>query len=196
MPKAWPLEPGTQLVPVPVGQTQSTALTLEKNCPYLKGLPPSHHLIGKSHSITNYDVTCGRGVLFPVSYWTPHRSLKLRIGKRTLNCWRQRVWLDVSTFDPCLFTTKQIGFVLILICETSQFFVWRNKAFIFLQKSDIVVVVVVEVVVVAVAVVVVVVVVVVDFIFKFHPRPLCLASQTFSLNLDFIFKFHHPCRSA
>ena len=49
----------------------------EKNCPYLKGLPPSHHLIGKSHSITNYDVTCGRGVLFPVSYWTPHRSLKI-----------------------------------------------------------------------------------------------------------------------
>ena len=110
----------------------------EKNCPYLKGLPPSHHLIGKSHSITNYDVTCGRGVLFPVSYWTPHRGLKIKNReKRTLNCLRQRVWLDVSTFDQCLFTTKQIGFVLILICETSQIFVWRNKAFIFLQKSDI-----------------------------------------------------------
>ena len=27
--------------------------------------------------------------------------------------------------------------MLILICETSQIFVWRNKAFIFLQKSDI-----------------------------------------------------------
>ena len=25
VPKAWPLEPGTQLVPVPNGQTQSTA---------------------------------------------------------------------------------------------------------------------------------------------------------------------------
>ena len=158
VPKAWPLEPGTQLVPVPIGQTQSTALTLKKNCPYLKGLPPSHHLIGKSHSITNYDVTCGRGVLFPVNYWTPHRGLKIKNRekrtlnywtphrglkiknreKRTLNCLRQRVWLDVSTFDQCLFTTKQIGFVLILICETSQIFVWRNKAFIFLQKSDII----------------------------------------------------------
>ena len=111
----------------------------EKNCPYLKGLPPSHHLIGKSHSITNYDVTCGRGVLFPINYWTPHRGLKIKNReKRTLNCLRQRVWLDVSTFDQCLFTTKQIGFVLILICETSQIFVWRNKAFIFLQKSDII----------------------------------------------------------
>ena len=28
-------------------------------------------------------------------------------------------------------------FKLILICETSQIFVWRNKAFIFFQKSDI-----------------------------------------------------------
>ena len=97
VPKAWPLEPGTQLVPVPIGQTQSTALTLKKNCPYLKGLPPSHHLIGKSHSITNYDVTCGRGVLFPVNYWTPHRGLKIKNReKRTLNCLRQRVWLDVN----------------------------------------------------------------------------------------------------
>ena len=28
-------------------------------------------------------------------------------------------------------------FKLILICETSQIFVWKNKAFIFFQKSDI-----------------------------------------------------------
>ena len=41
------------------------------------------------------------------------------------------------TFNKCLFTTKQRGFLLILICETSQIFVWRNKAFIFFQKSDI-----------------------------------------------------------
>ena len=32
---------------------------------------------------------------------------------------------------------QQRGFLLILICETSQIFVWRNKAFIFFQKSDI-----------------------------------------------------------
>ena len=37
-----------------------------KNCPYLKGLPPSHHLIGKSHSITNDDVTCEGCGLFPM----------------------------------------------------------------------------------------------------------------------------------
>ena len=36
-----------------------------------------------------------------------------------------------------MFTTKPRGFLLILICETSQIFVWRNKAFIFFQKSDI-----------------------------------------------------------
>ena len=35
----------------------------EKIALILKGLPPSHHLIGKSHSITNDDVTCeGCGV--------------------------------------------------------------------------------------------------------------------------------------
>ena len=33
---------------------------------------------------------------------------------------------------------QQRGFLLILICETSQIFVWRNKAFIFFQKSDII----------------------------------------------------------
>ena len=37
----------------------------------------------------------------------------------------------------CLFTTKPREFKLILICEISQIFVWRNKAFIFFQKSDI-----------------------------------------------------------
>ena len=35
----------------------------EKIALILKGLPPSHHLIGKGHSITNDDVTCeGCGV--------------------------------------------------------------------------------------------------------------------------------------
>ena len=57
--KAWPLEPGTLIVPEPSDQTKST----EKIALILKGLPPSHHLIGKSHSITNDDVTCeGCGV--------------------------------------------------------------------------------------------------------------------------------------
>ena len=40
-----------------------TARCLKKLPFILKGLPPSHHLIGKSHSITNDDVTCeGCGV--------------------------------------------------------------------------------------------------------------------------------------
>ena len=30
-------------------------------------------------------------------------------------------------------------FLLILICESSQIFVWRNNAFIFFQKSDIII---------------------------------------------------------
>ena len=68
----------------------------------------------------------------------PHRKLEFEIGNGTPNCLRHHVWLDVSTFNKCLFTTKQGGFLLILICETSQIFVWRNKAFIFFQKSDIV----------------------------------------------------------
>ena len=67
----------------------------------------------------------------------PHRKLEFEIGNGTPNCLRHHVWLDVSTFNKCLFTTKQGGFLLILICETSQIFVWRNKAFIFFQKSDI-----------------------------------------------------------
>ena len=43
VPKARPLEPGTQLVPVPIDQTQSTDLTaLLGNFPYKKGsLPPT-----------------------------------------------------------------------------------------------------------------------------------------------------------
>ena len=57
--RAWPLEPGTLIVPEPSDQTKST----EKIALILKGLPPSHHLIGKSHSIANDDVTCeGCGV--------------------------------------------------------------------------------------------------------------------------------------
>ena len=77
------------------------------------------------------DVVC-----FQWNYWMTHRKLKIEIGNRTANCLRHHVWLDVSTFNKCLFTTKQGGFLLILICETSQIFVWRNKAFIFFQKRD------------------------------------------------------------
>ena len=64
----------------------------------------------------------------------PHRKLEIENGNRTPNCLRHHVWLDVSTFNKCLFTTKQGGFLLILICETSQMFVWRNKAFIFFKR--------------------------------------------------------------
>ena len=47
------------LLPEPSDQTKST----EKIALNLKGLPPSHHLIRKGHSITNDDVTCeGCGV--------------------------------------------------------------------------------------------------------------------------------------
>ena len=40
--------------------------------------------------------------------------------------------LDMFVLPP-----KPREFKLILICEISQIFVWRNKAFIFFQKSDI-----------------------------------------------------------
>ena len=52
--------------------------------------------------------------------------------KRQLVC-VTKVWLYVSTW-PCLFTTKPREFKLILICEISQIFVWRNKAFIFFKR--------------------------------------------------------------
>ena len=55
--------------------------------------------------------------------------------ERQIVCVTMFGWM--LTFNKCLFTTKQGGFLLILICETSQIFVWRNKAFIFFQKSDI-----------------------------------------------------------
>ena len=61
-------------------------------------------------------------------------KLKLEI-ERQIVCVTMFGWM--LTFNKCLFTTKQRGFLLILICETSQIFVWRNKAFIFFQKSDI-----------------------------------------------------------
>ena len=79
------------------------------------------------------DVVC-----FQWNYWIPHRKFKkfkLEIERQIVL--RHQVWLDVSTFNKCLFTTKPRGFLLILICETSLIFVWRNKAFIFFQKSDI-----------------------------------------------------------
>ena len=75
------------------------------------------------------DVVC-----FQWNYWMPHQNLEIENGNRTPNRLRQHVWLDVSTFNKCLFTTKQGGFLLILICETSQIFVWRNKAFIFFKR--------------------------------------------------------------
>ena len=113
----------------------------EQPCTDKKGLPPSHHLIGKSHSITIDDVTCEGCGLFLMDLLNVIEchieNLKVEIGDRTPNCLRHQVWLDVSTFNKCLFTTKPRGFLLILICETSQIFVWRNKAFIFFQKSDI-----------------------------------------------------------
>ena len=37
--------------------------------------------------------------------------------------------------DHVCFTTKPREFKLILICEISQIFVWRNKAFIFFSKE-------------------------------------------------------------
>ena len=64
-------------------------------------------------------------------------KFKMKKGNRTPICLRHYVWLDVSTIDKHLFTTKQGWFLLILICETSQIFVWRNTAFIFFQKGDI-----------------------------------------------------------
>ena len=67
---------------------------------------------------------------------TTSRVLKMDFEiKRQLVC----VTKFGCMFQPltCLFTTKPREFKLILICEISQIFVWRNKAFIFFQKSDI-----------------------------------------------------------
>ena len=65
-------------------------------------------------------------------------GLEKRNGKLNAKLFASQIWLGVSTLSKRLFTTNQRRFLLILICEGSQIFVWRNKAFIFFQKSDIV----------------------------------------------------------
>ena len=109
-----------------------------KNFPYLKGLPPSHHLIGKQpqHQHRWCDVwKMWNG--FNGTIECHIQNLKIPVETWTLTCLHHQVWLYVSLFNRCLFTTKPKEFVLILICEISQISVWRNKAFIFFQKSDI-----------------------------------------------------------
>ena len=64
-------------------------------------------------------------------------GLENKFGKLNAKLFAFQIWLGVSTLSKRLFTTNQRRFLLILICEGSQFFVWRNKAFIFFQKSDI-----------------------------------------------------------
>ena len=109
----------------------------EKIALILKGLPPSHHLIGKSHSITNDDVTCeGCGVSNGIIEYHIEYS-ENRNGRLNAKLFTFQIWLSVSTLSKRLFTTNQRRFLLILICEGSQIFVWRNNAFIFFQKSDI-----------------------------------------------------------
>ena len=64
-------------------------------------------------------------------------GLENKIGKLNAKLFAFQIWLGVSTLSKRLFTTNQRRFLLILICEGSQIFVWRNKAFIVFQKSDI-----------------------------------------------------------
>ena len=103
-----------------------------KNCPYLKGTPalppldwekPQHYKwwcdVWRMWFVSNGIIECHI------------ENLKIEMGSWTPNCLRHHVWLDVSTLNKRLFTTKQRCFLLILICEASQIFVWRNKAFIF-----------------------------------------------------------------
>ena len=110
----------------------------EKNCPYLKGTPalppldwekPQHYKwwcdVWRMWFVSNGIIECHI------------ENLKIEMGSWTPNCLRHHVWLDVSTLNKRLFATKQRWLLLILICEASQIFVWRNKAFIFFQKSDI-----------------------------------------------------------
>ena len=64
-------------------------------------------------------------------------GLENKIGKLNVKLFAFQIWFGVSTLSIRLFTTNQRRFLLILICEDSQIFVLRNKAFIFFQKSDI-----------------------------------------------------------
>jgi len=110
----------------------------EKIALILKGLPPSHHLIGKSHNIINDYVTCaGCGVFLDGIVKCHIEDLENKFGKLNAKLFALQIWLVVSTLVKRLFTPNQRRFPLILICEGSQIFVWRNKAFIFFQKSDI-----------------------------------------------------------
>ena len=105
----------------------------EKIALILKGLPPSHHLIGKSHSITNDDVTCeGCGVSNGIVEYHIENS-EIEMGSWTPNC----LLLDlVGCFNASqtFVYHHPERFLLILICEGSQIFVWRNNAFIFFKR--------------------------------------------------------------
>ena len=106
-----------------------------KNCPYLKGTPALPPLDWEKSQHYNWWCDVWRMWFVSNGIIECHiENLQIEIGNRTPNCLRHHVWLDVSTFNKCLFTTKQRGFLLILICETSQIFVWRNKAFIFSKR--------------------------------------------------------------
>ena len=74
----------------------------------LKGLPPSHHLIGKSHSITNDDVTCeGCGVSNGIIEYHIENS-ENRNGKLNANLFASRFgWMFQRLANVCLPPTRE-----------------------------------------------------------------------------------------
>ena len=81
----------------------------EKIALILKGLPPSHHLIGKSHSITNDDVTCEGCGCFQWNYWMPHRKFKKKMKwevERQIVCVSTFGWMFQPLTNVCLPPTR------------------------------------------------------------------------------------------
>ena len=79
-----------------------------KNCPYLKGTPALPPLDWEKPQHYNWWCDVWRMWFVSNGIIECHiENLQIEIGNRTPNCLRHHVWLDVSTFNKCLFTTNR-----------------------------------------------------------------------------------------
>ena len=78
------------------------------NCPYLKGTPALPPLDWEKPQHYNWWCDVWRMWFVSNGIIECHiENLQIEIGNRTPNCLRHHVWLDVSTFNKCLFTTNR-----------------------------------------------------------------------------------------
>ena len=102
--KAWPLEPGTLIVPEPSDQTKST----EKIAPYFKGTPALPLLDWEKSQHYNDDVTCeGCGVSSGIIEYHIESS-ENRNGKLKVKLFASRFgWMFQHLVNVCLPPTRE-----------------------------------------------------------------------------------------